>query len=246
MVVFLKASTNNEAATVLSHFQNAVQQYNLPSRVRSDLGFENIEVARLMLQERGINRGSHITGKSVHNQRIERLWRDVNRIICSRFLNIFLFLEQRELLDPSNEIHLYCLHVVYLKLINEAIEEFIGQWNNHPVSTECNFSPNQLWVRGMISLRNSGYSAVSTVVQGQAIDLEQYGIDEEGPLTDIEEDYGVIVPEAIVPFSDEQVRHLFEARDYFQQSCEDKNGILTYQVVLEMAHAFANTDLVVA
>jgi hypothetical protein len=65
-------------------------------------------------------------------------------------------------------------------------------------------------------------------------------------LTDIEEDYGVIVPEAIVPFSDEQVRHLFEARDYFQQSCEDKNGILTYQVVLEMAHAFANTVLAVA
>lgn len=64
MIVFLHASTNNRAS--------AVEHYNLPSRVRSDLGMENIEVSRFMLQERGLNRGSHITGKSVHNQRMER------------------------------------------------------------------------------------------------------------------------------------------------------------------------------
>jgi len=64
----------HKASTALQKFQTAVQRYNLPSRVRSDCGMENIDAARVMLQSRGLNRGSHITGTSEHNQRIERLW----------------------------------------------------------------------------------------------------------------------------------------------------------------------------
>lgn len=75
VIVFLKASTNNRADTVASLFREAVDRYNLPSRVRSDQGLENIDVARIMLIKRGLNRGSIITGTLVHNQRIERLWR---------------------------------------------------------------------------------------------------------------------------------------------------------------------------
>lgn len=151
LVVYLRASTDNTAQTVLSLFQAAVEKYNLPSRVRSDLGLENIAVGRYMLERRGINRGSIITGTSVHNQRIERLWRDLNRVVVSRFLNIFLYLERNNVLDPCNETQLFALHIAYLDLINEALGQFRSQWNNHPVSTECNFSPRQLWIRGMVN-----------------------------------------------------------------------------------------------
>lgn len=113
-MVFLKASTNNRADTVLNCFKEAVENYNLPSRVRSDLGFENIDVARYMLERRGCNHGSIITGTSVHNQRIERLWRDINRLICSRFLNIFLYLEMNNILDTCDDMQLFCLQIVYI------------------------------------------------------------------------------------------------------------------------------------
>jgi len=42
--------------------------FHLTSKVRSDGGGENVDVARAMITVRGAGRRSHITGSSVHNQ----------------------------------------------------------------------------------------------------------------------------------------------------------------------------------
>lgn len=152
LVVFLGCATNNTAATVLGRFHTAVQKYGLPSRIRSDKGGENTQVALYMLEHplRGPGRGSMIVGRSVHNQRIERLWRDVFQGVIKLYHGLFYHLEATGALDPDNDVHLFCLHYVYVPRINHHLEKWMNAWNMHSVRTEQNYSPLQLWTRGLL------------------------------------------------------------------------------------------------
>ena len=74
MITYLKCSNNNRSSTVYNYFLQAVRLHGLPSRLRCDQGCENRLVAQHMLEHRGTGRGSVISGSSIHNQRIERLY----------------------------------------------------------------------------------------------------------------------------------------------------------------------------
>ncbi|XP_051981259.1 uncharacterized protein LOC127642849 [Xyrauchen texanus] len=94
LITYLNCSTDNRATTVLSQFLKATCLYALPSRVRSDHGGENILVALFMHLVQGLEHRGFITGQSVHNQRIERLWRDVFLHVLQQFYLMFYSLEQ--------------------------------------------------------------------------------------------------------------------------------------------------------
>ncbi len=145
LILYLHCVTNNRAATVLELFTRAVSKNGLPSRVRSDQGLENVSVARYMIDKRGPERRSMIVGSSTHNQRIERLWRDMHKGVTVLFYKLFYFMEEQGILDPLNETHLWALHYVYVARINKALTEFVAAWNNHSIRTAHHHSPQQLF-----------------------------------------------------------------------------------------------------
>ena len=126
-------------------FVDANRDYGVPSRVRSDLGGENVCVWRLMEEVRGEGRRSYITGSSTHNTRIERLWRDVYCAVTYKFVDTFSRLESSGHLNPLNEADLFCLHYVYIPRVNAMLSIFQHAWNSHPLSTEGNYTPLQLF-----------------------------------------------------------------------------------------------------
>ena len=86
-IIFLQCSSNNLSNTVLSFFLDAIETDGglWPSRIRVDKGVENVLVCDAMVEARGEGRGSFIAGPSTHNQRIERLWREVFRCVLHFF-----------------------------------------------------------------------------------------------------------------------------------------------------------------
>ena len=80
-IVYTTLTDNNRADTVLELFIKGIQEFGLPSRVRSDHGLENVGVAQYMLENRGLNRGSIMTGSFVHNCRIERAYNEMFTLV---------------------------------------------------------------------------------------------------------------------------------------------------------------------
>ena len=101
-----------------------MQEWGLPSRVRCDRGGESVDVVEYMIIKRGTDKGSALVGRSVHNQRIERLWRDVYRDVLDLFYGIFMSMEDIGILDPINEIDIWCLHYCFCHVINAKLKSW--------------------------------------------------------------------------------------------------------------------------
>ena len=218
LITHLKCCTDNKSATTLDLFMNSV---GLPSRVRSDKGMENIRVCEYMVSVRGTGRHSHIAGASTHNQRIERLWRDVYRCVAATFHSLF-YLEAFHELDPLSDVDLFVLHTVFLPRINKCLSEFAAGWNSHPMRNERNWSPKKIWLNGVIDPTNASHTAICDITDPTPDIPEEFGIDPEGTLPlNPDEDGEVVVPDTVAPLSGQaldefilQANPLEECSDY--------------------------------
>ncbi|CAD6902099.1 unnamed protein product [Tilletia laevis] len=188
-VTFIKASSNNLASTVGDAFLGATEQWGWPSRVRADHGGENLIVKQYMEEKRGLGRGSFIQGSSVHNQRIERLWVDLQRWTTAKYRAFFEKLEDEEYMDANSPVHLWTLHFVFLPQLNSALQHFQEVWNHHPIRTPGlrNKSPQQLFAQGILEAKKAGWAILEgdAEVVGLGVLLRNFadygaGVDDQG------------------------------------------------------------------
>ncbi|XP_066935261.1 uncharacterized protein [Clytia hemisphaerica] len=221
-IIYLHCSSNNKAETVVTLFSDAVVTYGLPSRVRGDMGSENVDVERYMNRRRGLHRGSFIAGRSVHNQRIERLWRDVYYGCTGFFYDLFEYLMENGVLNVENSVHIWVLHYVFVPRINNLLKKFMSGWENHSLSSEKQRTPLQLWLIGM-----------NADIMEEPDQLEYYGIDWEGPATSKRSEINLMAPEC--PLPEHLITELESLVDPLSKS--DDYGVDLYIRTLQFVYA---------
>ena len=166
-------------------------------------------------------------GSSVHNQRVERLWRDSHRCVTSTFYNLFYYLEANSLLNPIEELHLLALHYVFIPRINRALTQFRNAWNNHGIRTERSQTPNQLFTAGVLRLQGrAAFDFFENVP-------EDYGTEESG-IASTED--GVTIPQIHTELSENQKTLLKESIDPLESS--DDYGVSLYLRTLQLLMTF--------
>jgi chloramphenicol O-acetyltransferase len=63
-------------------------------------------------------------------------------------------METDGILDPDNERHVFCLHVVYNSVINNMLTKFANAWIHHKMRTASNKSPLQQFIMGMQQIQH--------------------------------------------------------------------------------------------
>ena len=230
--MFLQCNTNNKALTVLQLFLESLDNHGgyWPSRLRVDYGVENVLVCDAITQKHGEDRGSYIARPSTRSQRLERLWRDVFRCVSAAFYYLFYALEQTGLLDVENPIHMFTLHLIYKPRINFSLGEFLGAHNDHRLSTEHKWTPNQIWNNRMLDPRNP---LANGMLDDNPENFATFGEELQGPIPSFSEDgESLVVSPDSIPYQEQILRHVHQSIDTNRVSTE--MGIDVYTEVLNL------------
>ncbi len=83
--------------------------------------------------------------------------------VTSTYYDVLHSLEEEGLLDISNTLHIFLVIYVFLPRLHCDLCTFTKGWNHHPLRTEGNMTPQQLWQLGL--LQNSTDEAENVEVR---------------------------------------------------------------------------------
>ena len=127
----LHVFTNDRTESALNLFCGAVYEYGVPSRVGVDGVSEFRHINNLMINFlNDDDRASHIVEESVNNVRIEPLWRDTYIRCLDCYYKLVCHMEQRNILDLQNPIHMFSLRYVFAAIISATIYLFIVPYHD--------------------------------------------------------------------------------------------------------------------
>ncbi|KAH9920811.1 hypothetical protein B0H21DRAFT_781648 [Amylocystis lapponica] len=131
-----------------------------------------------MEEHKGLDRGSYIWGRSVHNTRIERLWCDVTDGYGKKWKIFFMSLEVHHRLDAGSSSHIWLLHHLFLQAINQDALEWAETWNAHQLGLRGSAprSPRDLFLFGQVEEGPRGIEPFMEAT-GDASAFDAYGID---------------------------------------------------------------------
>ncbi|KAL6455386.1 hypothetical protein MHYP_G00361960 [Metynnis hypsauchen] len=152
--------------------------------------------------------------------RIERLWRDVWSGVTCQYYSVLHSLEEDGLLDLSSELHLFLVHYVFLPRLQSDLKQFLDCWNSHPIRTESNLTPDQLWYIGMLQ-------SPSPVSEPEPLQTLQ-GLSNIRNFTQEDPDNsGIVVPHIRCPLSDQDLTVFQAAIDPTKESASFGRDIYT-------------------
>mmetsp|Transcript_2818 Transcript_2818/g.4280 ORF Transcript_2818/g.4280 Transcript_2818/m.4280 type:complete len:357 (-) Transcript_2818:364-1434(-) len=137
-IIYLKCSMNKLAATVHGIFRDAVVEFGAPSCIRTDHGGENRDIGFMIqaLHEFEHSEFRWLTGPSVHNQRIEYLWRFLGLTTLAYFRPLFESMVRGSVagqLRFLNVFHRYALGRTFQTRIQKSLDRFCNMWNKHKI-----------------------------------------------------------------------------------------------------------------
>lgn len=140
-VLWIDVATSNNDPTIIAYFYlAAVKKFKLlPTLLRTDHGTECGLMEDIHMALRSDHGDEHagvksfLRGKSTHNQRIESYWRQFRQHVGDFYIILFKVMENDNLLDLSNPVHIECLQYCFAGLVQREITATKKEWNEHRI-----------------------------------------------------------------------------------------------------------------